>query len=864
MGIEDRMNSEAEKTRKISVRNLVEFILSSGNIDNSQAGGDPDAMQEGSRLHKKIQKHQGSGYQAEVSLSLTLPVSIGGEVFSICVEGRADGILTEYSGLQAVQESFQLELEQTHTGKEQVRQEEKEGHSTADRIWALLKEDIAEGEMPGIAPVLQPEKAIDEIKCVYRELKHIQEIVPVHRAQALCYAYLYAREKGLSCIGIRLTYCNIETEQLQYFEEAYSFQVLERWYQGLLKEYGKWVAWQYHWKQHRDTSIKKLDFPFAYRPGQKELVAGVYRTILRKKKLFIEAPTGVGKTISTVFPSVRAMGEGKTEKIFYLTAKTITRTVAEDTFRLLTEQGLMLKAVTITAKEKICILEKPDCNPAGCERAKGHYDRINDAVFDMITKEERITRELIIAYAQKHQVCPFEMCLDLTTWADAVICDYNYVFDPKVYLRRFFQNEKDRDYVFLIDEAHNLVERAREMYSAALYKEAFQTAKQLAAGRSAGLEKQLEECSRAFLAMKRECEEFEVWENVGSLVLPLMRVTAEFDEFFPQNRNLERKEELISLYLEIRHFLNIYDILDENYMIYTDYSDTGQFRIKLMCMDPSVNLKHCLEKGRSAVFFSATLLPIRYYKEQLGGNEEDYAVYAPSPFQQERRLLMVARDVSTKYTRRTDAEYAKILAYIERFTKAKTGNYLVFFPSYQMLNQIAEMAAGVLDGLVLQTNNMKELEKEEFLNLFESDSEKTRIGFCVMGGIFSEGIDLTKDRLIGAVIVGTGLPMVCNERELFRGFYDQRNQNGFEYAYLYPGMNKVLQSAGRVIRTSEDYGAVLLLDERFLNSQYQGLFPREWFPYKTVGLTEVEQKLNEFWSKYPSDSREDTKKDSSS
>lgn len=837
---------EENKGIKISVRNLVEFILCSGDIDRSQAGGDPDAMQQGSRLHRKIQKQQTGGYRAEVPLTLTLPVTLDGETFQICVEGRADGIMTELShSFQKTQKEVQLVLELEEKPIKEPVPESKESKdskaSTADKIWAALQKETISN--------LQPQAAIDEIKCVYQKLSQIHEIVPIHRAQALCYAYFYAREHNLSCIGIRLTYCNIQTEDLLYFEEVYSCSALEQWYLALLQEYGKWISWQKRWKEKRNASLETLEFPFDYHAGQKQLVFDVYRTILRKKNLFIEAPTGVGKTISTIFPAIRAMGEGKVEKLFYLTAKTIARTVAEDTFHLLMERGMKLKTVTVTAKEKLCILEKPNCNPSACSRAKGHYDRINDAVYDMLINQERITRESIESYAQKHQVCPFEMCLDITTWVDAIICDYNYVFDPNVYLRRFFFNEKDKNYVFLIDEAHNLVDRAREMYSAVLSKESFLKITPYIQGRlnSNRLVKQLENCNQALLALKRETEGMKVWETAGNLVLSLMRVTTELDEFLIQNKSFAGREDIVSFYLEIRHFLNIYDILDENYVIYTDYSETGEFRIKLMCMDPSKNLRQCLEKGRSSIFFSATLLPIRYYKEQLGGKEDDYAVYIPSPFEPSHRLIMIAKDVSTKYTRRTEKEYNKIWLYIERFIKKRTGNYFVFFPSYQMLNEIAELAKGHLSELILQKNNMTEEEKEQFLEKFEANTSQTKVGFCVMGGIFSEGIDLKKDRLIGAVLVGTGLPMVCNERELFRTFYDKRNQSGFEYAYLYPGMNKVLQSAGRVIRTKDDYGAILLLDERFLSSQYQNLFPKEWYPFERVTLTEMEQKLEEFW-----------------
>lgn len=794
------------KNIKISVRNLVEFILCSGDLDNSKSRNEADAMQAGSRIHRKLQKQMGSNYSAEVPLSISVPVTRDGISFELIIEGRADGVITN----STIREDFSVLL--------------------------FEEEDIN-----------PPEIIIDEIKGVYSELSHLTAPIPVHRAQAMCYAYIYATKYGHSRIGIRITYCNLETETLRYFDETISYEELSKWFNELINEYGKWAVWQINWTDKRNTSIKALDFPFLYREGQKELVTGVYKTILRKKKLFMEAPTGVGKTIAAVFPSVKAMGEGLVEKIFYLTAKTITRTVAEDTFRILRDNGLPIKVVTITAKEKICILEKPDCNPGACERAKGYYNRINDAVYDLLINENDISRDLINAYAQKHCVCPFEMCLDVTLWSDAIICDYNYAFDPNVYLRRFFMNDKQNDYVFLIDEAHNLLERAREMYSAVLYKDNFLEVKRLIKDKSMKLSKLIDQCNSDLLKLRRDCDEFEVIDNIDGFYMHLMRLMTEYDVFLQENYLLEGKEEVLGLYMDIRHFLNMYEIQEDNYSIYTDYEEAEKFRIKLQCMDPSKNLLTCMDKGRSAVLFSATLLPIGYYMEQLGGSKEDYAVYAPSSFLAENRLIMVGNDVSTKYNRRTEKEYRKITDYIKEFTGSRIGNYICFFPSYQMLQKVAELAADEIEGLVVQSSNMTEMEKEIFLEEFIEEPEKSRVGFCVMGGIFSEGIDLKNNRLIGAVIVGTGLPMVCNERELFRGYFDEKNGMGFDYAYLYQGMNKVLQSAGRVIRTKEDRGAILLLDDRFTQKQYYNLFPREWFPNVTVNLSTMRSTLDSFW-----------------
>ena len=805
----------------VSVRNLVEFILRSGDIDNTRGTGykDSDIMQEGSRIHRKIQKSMPSSYTSEVTLKMELPFVEKEEELFLIVEGRADG------------------------------------------IWYREEKN--------------PEIWIDEIKTMYLDLNYITEPIEVHLAQAKCYAYIYATQQGLETIGVQLTYCNIETEVIKRFETIFTVEQLKQWFETIVKEYVKWLFWQKNWIKKRNESMKELVFPFSYRPGQKEFVSGVYRTILREKKLFVEAPTGVGKTISTIFPAVKAMGEGLSSRIFYLTAKTIARTVAEDTFSLLMSQGMRFRFVTITSKEKICVLEKPECNPEKCPRAKGHFDRVNQAVFDILTQEEIITRTLIEQYAQKHMVCPFEMCLDVAVWADAVICDYNYVFDPNVALKRFFAEEKKQDIIFLIDEAHNLVERAREMYSAEVTKEQFLLVKRLIHGKSKNMEKCLENCNSVLLRMKRECEDFKVWDNIGDFVVTLIQLSAEYEDFLKETiLDAEAKEAVLTLYFEIRRFLAVYECMDWEYQIYTDYTVERNFRIKLLCMEPARRLKERLQKGRSAILFSATLLPIGYYKEQLGGDSDDYAIYVPSPFQAEKRLLMIGKDVSTKYTRRTKGEFEKIAMYLDVFVSAKVGNYFVFFPSYQILEKMVEVVIKMLHWKMVDLNQkeekeeeeqlllsfldpsvqfyvqqpmMTELEKEQFLQAFSEQPTKRTVGFCVMGGIFGEGIDLKNDRLIGTVVVGTGLPMVCHEKELFKTYFDAKNGKGFEYAYLYPGMNKVMQSAGRVIRTTEDVGAILLLDERFVYNNYQDLFPREWFPHEVVTVDTMKEKLEAFW-----------------
>lgn len=800
--------SEERMTVKISVRNLVEFIYRQGDITSTGSGArDTEAMQLGSKIHRKIQKSMGLGYEAEVSLFTLqkLESKEFREPFYLQVEGRADGIYRDIY---------------------------KEGKRVL----------------------------IDEIKGVYLDVNELKEPIYVHKAQAMCYAYMVAEQEELPEIEVQVTYCHLETEQIVRFQEVYTRLEIVEWFCELMEQYEKWAIYEYDWKKKRDASIRNLVFPFPYRKGQKELAAVTYHTIEDKKKLFIEAPTGVGKTITTVFPAVKAMGEGLSDRIFYLTAKTITRTVAEDCFALLGKQELCFKPLTITAKEKLCVLDKIACNPGECERASGHYDRVNEAVYDMLVNEEKMTREIILAYAEKHQVCPFEMGLDAALFADAIICDYNYVFDPNVYLRRFFSAEKKGDMILLVDEAHNLVERGREMYSARLVKEDFLEVKRIVKATLRHekrpeiqyllrkFEKSLEAANRCMLNWKHECDEFEVIDEVGMFEFQLLRILGDYELFAKEYPVLPERETLLNFYFGVRHFLAILENMDDNYQIYLDYDEERNFRIKLQCMDPSRCLGEVMGRVRSTILFSATLLPIRYYKEQLGGEKEDVAVYAQSSFLPEQRKVLIARDATSKYTRRGPAEYQKIADYIDAFVTAKEGNYLIFFPSYAFMDQVVtRMREHEGQRLLVQNADMREREREEFLQAFEEETTENIVGCCVMGGIFSEGIDLREDRLIGAVIVGTGLPMVCKERELFKNYFEKKKGSGFDYAYLYPGVNKVFQAGGRVIRTAEDKGAILLLDERFVQRQYRKLFPREWEEYEVVDVQEMKATLRQFW-----------------
>lgn len=817
---------------RISVRNLVEFMCTSGDIDNRDVSvPDVKVMQEGARIHRKIQHSMGSSYHAEVLLRHSVPLtSANGYDYTLKIEGRADGIIADIS-------------------------EDEDGNKTP-----------------------QGDVTIDEIKTMQSDVTKLKEPVYVHKAQALVYGYIYLSKHNLDSINIQMTYCNTETEKIVRFTENYDKDRISAWFLKLVNDFKRWMDYVFDERQLRNDSIHKLSFPFEYREGQKKLVASVYKSIEQERTLYIQAPTGVGKTISTVYPSVQACGRGLADKIFYLTSKTITRTVAEEAYSILRDKGLHFTTVTLTAKDKICHMDERNCNPESCEYAKGHFDRINDAVYDIITNENVIDREKILEYSVKHKVCPFEMSLDVSYWCDGIICDYNYLFDPDASLKRYFADGTKGNYIFLVDEAHNLVDRARQMYSAVLVKEDFLKCKNAVKDMDKRLASSLEKCNKYLLSLKRQCDkEYIIVDDCGTFPDTLSKCFSYMQKFLDKYKNNPVCDEIIEFFFSVRHFLNMYDCADDKYVTYAELADDGNLLLHLYCVDPSGNISLRLSQGKAAVMFSATFLPVNYFKEMISGNTEDYAVYAHSPFDTSNKRVIVGRDVSSRYTRRNVNEYTKVADYIRKLVTSREGRYMVFFPSYSYMqavynvytekyhsnivelsdNDMASdtaldtfsLASGSVYNIIKQPPNMKEADKENFLSLFMEKDSTNIAGFCVLGGIFSEGIDLRGEALIGAAIVGTGIPMICRQRNILRDYFDSRGRNGYQYAYVYPGMNKVLQAAGRVIRTDSDKGIILLLDDRFLTKEYEQQYPREWDVIYPCDIAGVDGCIKEFWDK---------------
>jgi DNA excision repair protein ERCC-2 len=770
--IANRLNTEAKVVSmameyKVSVRSIVEYTCRAGSIETGFMSA--SNLIEGTRAHQEIQKSYHENDQREVHLQTSISL---GEL-TLHVEGRADGVL------------------------------------------------FHEGQV-----------TIDEIKSTSGSLALIEETTfPVHWAQAELYSYMYAREHSLEELIVQLTYMQVQTREVKRFARILSYQELEAAFLNASEIFAPYARLRLRHEKKRNLSIQVSGFPFKdYRKGQKKLAGAVYKTILDKNTLFASAPTGIGKTISTIFPAIKAIGEGLLNKIFYLTAKTMTRQAAEQAFRQMDESGLTLQTVTLTAKDKICFKKDTICTKEHCEFANGYYDRINDAVLDILSEEKIMDRDTIEHYALKHCVCPFEFSLDLAFVADAVICDYNYVFDQRVSLKRFMDHYKKRS-VLLVDEAHNLVDRGREMYSSSLNKVPFLELSRKYKQKNEDLYSLAKTINKFFIQLRKQFGKKEF--ILEELPEKLTSLAEKFVQVAEQELVLSREgsELLLDTYFAVQRWLQLGKLADERFVIYGEASDADVF-LKQFCLDPSKLLQKAGKAYRARIYFSATFEPFDYFNKMIGSREEDYYLRLPSPFAAEQSDVYI-QPLSTRYRER-ERSVIPIIRTMEKLVVSRPGNYLVFFPSYLYMNMVAEEWRKRGREALVQTSGMEEEEREEFLEKFGPRTSGTLVGFAVLGGIFSEGIDLKGDRLNGVIIVGTGFPQLSFERNLIKQYFDDHGLNGYDYAYVYPGMSKVLQAGGRLIRTENDTGTIILIDDRFLQGKYQHMLPREWADYQVL------------------------------
>ena len=805
----------------VPVRELVEFVHRTGDLGGDGLFVGPNRALAGILGHQLLQRSRPPEYQKEVRLAYDLE-SAG---FILRIQGRLDGVIAEADGVR-----------------------------------------------------------LEEIKTVGRGWHGTPD--PLHWAQARCYACIYARQQALDRLTVQLTYLNLDTKKVTEFCEPHTLSELAAFFDATLAVYQQWMQEQFQWRQARDASIRALAFPYAqYRPGQRELAVAAYRALAGGERLFLEAPTGIGKTISVLFPAVKALGAGRLERIFYLTATTPGRVVAEKAAADLRGSGLRLRTLTLTAKSKLCIRNGQPCDVRTCPLAVGYYDRRRAAMRAALAREE-ITRPVVEEIGHAHQVCPFELSLDLSEWADAVICDYNYVFDPRVYLRRHF-GEEGGAFGFLVDEAHNLVDRARAMFSAEL------DAGELRAV-AAMIRKPLPRCAKALgqlstslgrlamadeSALESEAEpapagEADLFDPLPAaptqpppetvlktgrddtrtsrefpvILTPLLENALETAaDWLARNEPAEFRATLLELYFRLNAFVRTAELYDERYVTLWLADKTA--RVKLFCLDPSHLLRQAMARGQATICFSATLTPMDYYRTLLGGEAGDRVLQLPAPFPAGNLRVLVQDRISTQFKDR-EASLDEVVAAIRCLVTGRAGNYLVYLPSYQyLINVVAEFQRACPEAAVLvQRTGMTELEREEFLTAFAVEAGVLRVGFAVMGGIFGEGIDLVGERLIGVVIVGVGLPQLEAERDLIADYFQARQVSGFDYAYTFPGMNRVLQAAGRVIRSETDRGVLLLIDRRFAEACYRRLFPASWQPVTVRHATTLRDQVRDFWA----------------
>ncbi len=782
---------ETDQVHSISVRHLVEFILQEGDLSPGLFQK-RDRAQAGTLGHKRVQRSRPKDYQSEVEIAWQVP----GAEPPLEIKGRIDGLYASHK------------------------------------------------------PV-----AIEEIKTTTLPLERITEDHNrLHWAQAKCYAYCYARQENLTGVDIHLTYYQLDTRTEKTFKRHYTLAKLEIFFESLLGPYLHWLRQLQTRQVERDRSIHALEFPYPdYRPGQREMAVAVYRTIRENQTLYAQAPTGVGKTIATLFPALKTLGEGLTDKLFYFTAKTPGRLVAEETLNDMRQAGLQCKSLTLTAKEKVCFQPVVNCDPDECPFARNYYGKLKTALSE-IDRHDNFTRPVIEELARAHELCPFEFSLDLALWVDCIICDYNYAFDPRVYLRRFFDFSPER-FTFLVDEAHNLPDRARAMYSAEIDKKVVLALRRELKEPLPGLAKKLGAINKFLLEKRKACQALEQTALVeDELPEPFLKALRSFvgkaEDWLALNQPAEFRQALLEFYFACNNYLRTAEYFDTFYVSYFERLEQSDLKAKLFCVDPAPMLAGPLGHAHATVFFSATLLPIDYFQQLLTGEAEHATRAFPSPFPPENARLLIHNKISTKYRERKSS-YVPIAAAIKNIYSAQVGNYLVFFPSYAYMEAVLELAREHIpeEQLLVQERGMSESEREAFLAQFSSDNAKTLIGFAVMGGIFGEGIDLVGERLIGAIVVGVGLPQIGLERDLIKKYFDEQNGQGFAYAYQIPGFNRVLQATGRVIRSEKDRGIIVLIDERFSHGRYRRLFPSHWGGVQFVRDEEMlKGQLKRFWS----------------
>ncbi len=770
----------------ISVREMIEFACRSGSIDSkiTQTYLLERAV-EGNIVHKKVQKkrealalEENFIYQSELSLSLVFETNKK----AINLQGRADGL--------------------------------------------IIKENYI---------------CIEELKSTRKRLEDI-DVQKLHRLQMEIYGYIYCITNGLDEIALALTYIDVETLEEKTFQYTKTQNELFLITKEVVDIFCEFLTLSEKCVKERNETIMEVEFPHgSYRKNQRDLMKSVYYAINEENNIFIEAPTGTGKTISTLFPTLKALGENKLDKIFYVTAKTITRQEAKKSLSLLENNGLKMRSIVLTAKDKICFLDERNCTPEGCPYANGHFDRVNPALLDIAENETIVEKEIVQKYAKKHQVCPHEFQLDTSYFCDVVIGDYNNVYNPSSKLIRYFT--EGGNYVILLDEAHNLYDRACDMFSSFIESKRLEELYEITKG------SKVSKNTRKIINELEKYKDLENFETVSESEYPshIINRVRGLQSLIKAEEELLQNKDVVNIYLELIDFIRIADLYSEGHTV-TINRVYNNIKFKLLCLNPAEHIKAVNDSVKCVVYFSATLTPPNYFKEVYGGESQNFYYTIPSPFDYNNTKVLINTNVKTTYKHRS-LYYEDIAKNIEAMVSSKVGNYFVFFSSYEYLNKVKDEFESLYTQfeLLAQRQSMTDDERDQYLDNFKEIPSKTKIGFVVLGGIFGEGIDLIGDRLIGVCVVGVGLPMLTYERDLIKNSFEME---GYEYAYTYPGFNKIMQGVGRLIRTENDKGIILLLDERYGYKKYKDLYPISFTNAKYIrNSNEVKNQCIKFWSK---------------
>jgi len=769
----------------LSVHQLVDYLLRKGDIDDRIFNN--ETMEEGSEIHRSYQKKQGPKYLSEVDLKTTIIY----EQYEILLHGRADGVVV------------------------------------GDKV------------------------VIDEIKSTNSSIKEFNEKnEPWHLGQAECYAYMYCREHNIKEIDITLTYISQLNHKTFQKEFEYNYNMLEIKINSYIQEYFDFMNLVQGKIIEKNKSIRKLTFPFPLRKGQTEIIKYSEECILEKKVRFLEASTGLGKTISIVFGALKGSIKSKTDKIFFLAAKNSGFKSASDCLQILRESGLKITSIEILAKEKMCLNKNHNCNPDDCPFAREYYDKINKILIESLVNENELSSEKIIEIGERNLICPFELSLDLSLNADFIIMDYNYLYNPISYLRRFFDVPENTYNNFLIlDEAHNLVDRSRDMYSASINNAEFEIAKKsyksIKSNKFKEIMDKLTEDFDLFSKFESDDENILLEKLDDDFVNHLntyQDAIRKYRKNHPKYKNIEDK----GFGLDVFKFLTIYELISECYKIYVKKDDSN-YSINLFCVDASRFILGLTPKINGTIFFSGTLTPIDYYQKAILGSSNYDKLIVSSPFDKENLLVLYDKSISIRYKDRENS-LKDVMNTITAFVSNKVGNYITFVPSFAYLKMLKDTFSNEKVNVYFQSDEMTNKDKTLFLSKFKNNPSKTTIGICVLGGSFSEGIDLVDDRLIGIIVIGVGLPSISFENNLILDYYNKNKMPGFSYAYTNPGINKVMQAVGRLIRSEKDRGIALLIDDRYGYKEYAELFKNVWLNNKKVNsINTIKSEINSFY-----------------